>query len=279
MQLIVESGATKSTWVLLDGNKAPEIQILPGINPTSNPSSVKAIKDYNLPSDINLDTIYFYGAGVSSSVAIDSLSKAVHAHFDCDDVYLEHDMLAASRSVSDGTPSIVSILGTGTNTVIYDGHQPLESFKALGYLFGDYGSGFYIGKLLLRAYFTKSMSEDDRNLFFKEYVEGKDDILFRIYSSEKPNFETAKLTKFLSKSSKELKAHVLNAAFSAFFENQIIPIADHQQYPLNFVGSIAAVFEQELRTSANNYGLDIHKIVANPIDGLLEYHRNNKKKN
>lgn len=275
MKLIIESGATKSTWVVTDDGQIIDEQVLAGINPTSNPSSVDTIKQYNTPSDLDLESIHFYGAGVSSKVAIDLLKLNMENHFDCSEISLEHDILAAARSISHSEESIVSILGTGTNTVVFDGENIAQSFKALGYLYGDYGSGFHIGKSLIRAYFTKRMSQQDEALFSKEYIEGKPDFLFRIYKSERPNFETARLSRFLNSCSAELKKSILNETFESFFVNQILPIENYKNYKLNFVGSISAHFETELRETADNYGVIIDKVVSNPIKGLIYYHKLN----
>ena len=275
MKLIVESGATKSTWVLLDRGEIYDKKVLEGINPTSNPTSVKYVDRFDSRGKDQVKEVHFYGAGVSSPVAIDLLSGSIRKNFDCDIINLEHDILAAARSVSDGSPSIVSILGTGTNTVVYDGSQIVKSFKALGYLFGDYGSGFHIGKELLKAYFTGAMSLADEERFAERHVRGQDDLLFRIYDSERPNFETAKLSRFLEIASAELKDKILNHCFESFFHNQIMHISECSELPLRFVGSIAAVFRDELTKCAVKHGLNIDVIEGNPIDGLIAYHNKN----
>lgn len=274
MKLIVESGATKSTWVLLKSGQRVDTRILKGINPTSNPSSVDYVSNYEHPDKDQVTSIHFYGAGVSSPVAVDHLKKSINAHFSCDTVELEHDILAAARSVSHGQSSIVSILGTGTNTVVFDGTHITQSFKALGYMFADYGSGFHIGKQLLRAYYGNKMSSEDAGNFKKSYLEGKDDLLFRIYNSPRPNFETAQLSRFLDQASEALKRNILDECFERFFKHQILPIEGYKAYPLNFVGSIAAVFEEDLRRVASRYELEISIIEGNPINGLLDYHNN-----
>lgn len=275
MKLIVESGATKSTWVAIKAGKIIEQQVIEGINPTSNPISVKYISNYKIPAKEEVQTIHFYGAGVSSPVAKELLEQSLKEHFGAIEFHLDHDILAAARSVSDGEESIVSILGTGTNTVVFDGKQVTQSFKALAYMFGDYGSGFHMGKILVQRYYEKRMSQADLDLFKKEYVEGKPDLLFRIYNADKPNFVTAALSRFLEKSSTDLKAKVVNEAFKMFFEKQILHIENAKTYKLNFVGSIAGVFEKELRAMADSLGLTIDKINGNPIDGLVKYHSKN----
>ena len=274
MKLIVESGATKSTWVLLDQGVIVDRQILKGINPTTNPSSLAVIEGYTSPHINAIQSIYYYGAGVSASEAHAALISNLSEYFNIQSIYIERDSLAACRSVSEGKASIVSILGTGMNVVVYDGNEINHSCKSLGYLFGDEGSGYYIGKLILQAYFNGKMVATDAKAFESAYLTDQQDLIFKIYNSARPNYETAQLTRFLSSSTRVFKKDILHKAFNHFFENQIVTIDNHQAYTLNFVGSISQIFEAELRAVAADYKLIIDKIVGDPIDGLVNFHRN-----
>lgn len=273
MKLIVESGATKSTWVLLDGKEVKNQQLLTGINPTNNPSSVDTVLDYKLPENADVKSVYFYGAGASSTEANKRVTDRLLDKFGKIDTYIEHDIVAAARSVSDGVPSIVSILGTGTNTIVFDGVNVKSSRKALGYIFADYGSGFYLGKLVMRYYYEHLMSDMDTQLFRQKYIRDGEDLVYKVYNHEKPNYYVAQFTYFLSDCSPELRQAIVSEAFSAFYEKQILPIKECKSLPLNFVGSVSSVFEIELRSIGLGYGLTIDKVVGNPIAGLIDYHR------
>ena len=272
MKLLVESGATKSTWLVLDGGIAIDRQVLNGVNPTSNPKSISVIKSYTSVYKKTIKSIDYYGAGVSTSRASTLLREALSEHFMVDKIRIEPDSLAACRSVSDGIPSIVAILGTGMNVVLYDGAQIIHSSKSLGYLFGDDGSGFYIGKLILQAYYAQKMSNTDSEAFKSQYISGQEDLIFKIYNSLRPNYETAQLTKFLAVCSSEFRKAILYRAFNHFFKNQVVTIDNHKAYPINFVGSVAKIFEIELREVALEYDFNIHKVIADPIDGLVRFY-------
>ncbi len=273
MKLIVESGATKSTWVLLDGQEVRDKQLLAGINPTNNPHSVDTILDYKLPDDAEVNTVFFYGAGASSQEANKRVTDKLSVRFGDVVAHIEHDILAAARSVSDGVPSIVSILGTGTNTVVYDGSNIKSSRKALGYIFADYGSGFYLGKLVMRYYYEYLMGDEDAQLFESMYMKDGEDLVYKVYNHGKPNYYIAQFTYFLSECSAELRKAIVTEAFKVFFEKQILPIKECKSLPLNFVGSVSSVFEEELRSIGEEYGLNIDQIVGNPIIGLIDFHR------
>lgn len=272
MKLIVESGSTKSRWVLLDGRNVVDEQLLPGINPTGNPNSLRHINDYILPKDRKIDNIYFYGAGVSNPQAIDALGSQLENHFGDIQIEMQHDILAAARSVSDGEASITSILGTGTNTVVFDGVKVVDSRKALGYLMADFGSGCHIGKILIWKYYNHLMDENDAMLFRQEYISEDMDFIYSLYQSDRPNFQIASMSRFLDMCSPLLKASVLSEAFSTFIEKQINTFTDHQKLPLHFVGSISSVFRNELETVVTNSGFKMGRVSGNPMDGLIAYH-------
>ncbi len=272
MKLIVESGSTKSKWMLLDKGKVVDEQLLSGINATSNPNSLIHISEYKLAEEAKINEIFFYGAGVSSDDARAHLGKALKSKFGEVDVAMLHDILAAARSMSDGAKSITSILGTGTNTVVFDGEHIVENRKALGYLMADYGSGFHIGKILIWKYYNFLMTEEDTALFKEKYISEGKDFIFSIYTSDKPNFEIASISRFLKDCSSSLMEQVLDEAFTAFVQNQIRPLDGHAHLPLHFVGSISEVFKDQLEAVIRREGLVMGKVSGDPSPGLIAYH-------
>lgn len=277
MELLIESGATKSTWVLFGKTQIKDKQVLEGINPTSNPSSVTIINSYSIPQGIGIQKIHYYGAGASNDSAKNLLIINLKKKFGEVNCEIDTDILAAARAVSSNEKSIVSILGTGTNTVLFDGNKIARGFRSLGYIFGDFGSGFHLGKLLIRAYYNDEMAVSDKRFFSEQYIDGKEDLIFSIYNAKKPNFVVGSYAKFLDHCSDNLRKQIIEEAFVSFFEKKIEILPDSQGLKLNFVGSVAKVFEKELRSIATNNGHEVDKIVANPIDGLIDFHQSRMK--
>ncbi len=272
MKLIVESGSTKSKWILLDNRKVIDEQLLPGINATSNPKSVALVSEYNQLKTAQIEEIYFYGAGVSSDDARAKLLQSLQAKFGEVKIEMLHDILAAARAMSDGNRSITSILGTGTNTVVFDGSKIVDSRKALGFLMADFGSGFHIGKILIWKYYNYLMNSEDAALFMKRYISEGKDFIYSLYTSDKPNFEIASLSRFLESCSSGLKSKVLDEAFTSFVIHQIRPLKGHEDLPLHFVGSISEVFKDELQSVLKREGLKLGNINGDPSPGLIAYH-------
>lgn len=56
------------------------------------------------------------------------------------------DLLGAARGLFIDQPGLPCILGTGSNSCIYDGAEIVDNVKSLGFILGDEGSGAFIGK-------------------------------------------------------------------------------------------------------------------------------------
>lgn len=271
MILIVDSGGTKSKWVALKNGDMLSSYYFNGINVTSNPDSIKYVASLNDESQFEFQKVFFYGAGLKAKASQEKMKAELTKYWPKAEIHTITDILGAARAVSAGEKSIVSILGTGTNTGVFDGEDIVQAIPALGYLFGDPGSGFDIGKRLYSAFANKAMKESEYERFKERYIE-HDSYVTDIYKQEKPNQYIAKVSHFLHYSSPELKEQILTPSFLSFFKEQIQPIANSKDYKLNFVGSIAKAFETKLRTIGEAMGYQIDKIVKDPMDGLIKYH-------
>src|SRR5690606_17201607 len=103
--------------------------------------------------------VYFYGAGCSADFLKEIVRNGFKNFFSKADILVDHDLLAACYAVYRGTPAIVCILGTGSNACYFDGKDLKEATPSLAYILGDEGSGSYMGKKLLHAYFSKKMPQ------------------------------------------------------------------------------------------------------------------------
>src|SRR5690606_3640922 len=105
-----------------------------------------------LPEDLPLEEItevYYYGAGVHSDDKADIIKDAFSKFFTKAQLSIGHDLLAAARALLGTNAGFAAILGTGTNTCIYDGEDITLNIDSAAYILGDEGSGSYIGKKLL----------------------------------------------------------------------------------------------------------------------------------
>ena len=165
MIFIIESGSTKSDWVLIDDKNNQSFYKTIGFNPYFHSSAIidsEIRKNAELIALVDeIDRIYFYGAGCSSEELNNIVHNGLSSVFTSAKIIVEHDLLACAYATYDGSPGISCILGTGSNSCYFDGNDLIEEVPALGYVLGDEGSGSYFGKFLLSSYlYNKATGRD-----------------------------------------------------------------------------------------------------------------------
>ncbi|MGE0561552.1 MAG: BadF/BadG/BcrA/BcrD ATPase family protein [Flavobacteriales bacterium] len=276
MKLIADSGSTKTDWRLVDSNNKIESFQTIGFNPYHisndeilaelNKSTLKSVKQ-------EIKEVVFYGAGCSSPAKSNEIKKALQQFFIQATVSVDHDLLAAARALCGHGKGMVAILGTGSNTCLFDGENITANVSALGYILGDEGSGSYIGKTFIQALLNKELSKEMEDNFKQQYNLTLTDVLDAVYKKPLPNRFLAQFAKFIyeNKTSPEITTLIENC-FQAFFEKHICKYENYQQYPLNIVGSIGFVFKNEIENVAKNYNVKIGKVIKQPIDELVKFH-------
>src|SRR5688572_15526426 len=156
MIIIADGGSTKTNWCLLNEEGHKIYFNTEGYNPYfSDTVYIIDSLNKNMPQDIayeKVDEVHYYGAGVHNDEKAEIVKKALEMHFPNANVYVGHDLLAAARALLGNEKGFAAILGTGTNTCIYDGRDVAFNIDSLAYILGDEGSGCYIGKKLIADY-------------------------------------------------------------------------------------------------------------------------------
>ena len=183
MVLIVESGSTKSDWVLLSPENKQDVYSSMGFNPYFHSSAVienELRRHAELMSHAEkIQQIYFYGAGCSSSEMNDIVKLGLTNVFTNAHIHIDHDLIACAYATYSGNPSICCIIGTGSNSCYFDGETISEVVPALGYILGDEGSGTYFGKKLLSAFLYHQLPKHVEEDFVKEYASIKTNYFFK----------------------------------------------------------------------------------------------------
>lgn len=277
MILIADSGATKTHWVLIDGEKVVKEVYTPGFNPYYYPTEEfeRSIED-SLKKDIpeNQPThVYFYGSGISSESNKNIVKKAILKSFPQVVVNTYHDLTGAAVALLGNTKGVACILGTGSNSCLWDGDKILEAVPSLGYFLGDEGSGTYMGKLLVRDVLIGDADDEISNLFYENNKLDFSKTLDRIYKEENPNRLFAAQTKFLRNylENKYVK-QIVKKTFTDFVNVQLLKYSNVKNLPVCFTGSIAANFNNLLEEVLNENGIELGKIMKEPMQGMIEYH-------
>ena len=278
MNIIADSGSTKTAWCLSCGNQIIKQFETAGINPffQTEEEITAQLKETLLPQIVcnDVENVYFYGAGCADPVKNNALGEVLKSVIGAKTAFVASDMLGAARGLLGRERGIACILGTGANSGVYDGEALVKGVYAGGYILGDEGSGGVLGKLLISDWVKKQMPQDIYDALTEEYGLTYLGIVDRVYKQPFPNRWLAQFTKFMSaRRENEYIHNLLVGAFKAFFERNIKQYEEWKELEVGFIGSIAFYFNAELREAAEMCGIKLGKVMQNPIDGLVEYHK------
>ncbi len=135
MKIIAESSSTRTEWALLDGTEIVEHAFTTGLNPffQTRREISHAIR-LELPEAFfrrRWDHVYFYGAGCSSKEKTKIMESSLVAQFKTP-VTVESDLLGAARGLLVREAGLACILGTGSNSCLYNGSEIVKTVAPLG---------------------------------------------------------------------------------------------------------------------------------------------------
>jgi N-acetylglucosamine kinase-like BadF-type ATPase len=279
--LIADSGSTKTQWRCIENNGNTYSFSTAGFNPffwTSEEIYSEIKKKF--PENIKhlrteIKQIFFYGAGCSNKNRNQIVHNALSKHFPKSKIEVEHDLLGAARAICGRKKGIACILGTGSNSCLYDGKKITKQIGGMGYILGDEGSGAHIGLTFIKTLLNDELPKTIRKSFFQKYRVSRDEIIESVYNKKHPNRFLATYTKFIHTHIDEAILHsIVLSCFRQFFEKHICKYENYKNVRAGFVGSIAFHFKDILMKVAREKNVLIGKIIENPIDELVKYHLN-----
>lgn len=283
--LIVDSGSTKTSWCfafLPDTKSADGARTVTteGLNPSvmsAEEVEEKIAKALNhclqslSISAADVDNVFFYGAGCIAGRTV-VVSESIQSILVDARIYVADDLLGAARALCGHKAGIACILGTGSNSCLYNGENIVAHTPALGYVLGDEGSGAVLGRKFLNAVLKQTLPEYIRKRFLQESGLDMAEVINRVYRSPAPNRFLASMSKYIHGylDEKEVRDIVIGN-FEDFIRNNILAYGDEFR-TINVVGSIAYHYKEQLTEAAGRNGFQIGKIIKSPIEGLMEYH-------
>jgi hypothetical protein len=225
-------------------------------------------KELNTPG-----SIYFYGSGCKAEENRSLITSILHRYFPDSVVNVEHDLTGAARSLAQNKPAIICILGTGSNSCLYDGKGIVDNMISLGSVLGDEGSGAVMRKELLQKYLYRKLPEELNQAFEKSLDMDPYELLNHVYMKPYPNRFLAKFTRFIH----DHRDHpfirpLLLSQLGSFMQRNILEY-DRPDLEVHFLGSIAYYFEAEIREIANQERIRLGNISQEALTGLIRYHR------
>lgn len=276
MILVADSGSTKTEWCLADKGTRVKTILTKGINPVfESEEDIKIELSKNLlPSleGVAIEAVHFFGAGCAYEEVNKIVENAISALLKVP-VEVQSDLLCAARSLFGRNKGIACILGTGSNSCLYDGCDIVSNISPLGFILGDEGSGAVLGKLLVGACLKNQLGKDMEKKFLERFHLSRPEIIDRVYRKPFPNRFLAGLSVFLNENIDNPDVRTLvRRSFDEFFLKNVMQYADYQMLKVSFVGSIAWYYQDILKEVAAGRGIHVGTIVQAPMDGLLAYY-------
>lgn len=279
MIVIADSGSTKTDWRCVTTSGEILQTRTTGLNPyfTNNEALCDALDQGPMQAfdATSVNELHFYGSGLSSADAIDRYKHVLGEKFPNAELYLEHDLLGAARALCQHGPGVAVILGTGSNSCVFDGENIVQNIASAGYILGDEGSGADLGKRLVKAFLANELPTDLHDSFKQTYGVDRELILWRVYSQPQPNRFLASFVPFLLKNKRNpVVVKLIDQAFDELFSRYLSRYDEAKLLPINACGSIAWYFLPFFRSKCEAYGMKLGNVIQEPIAALTHYHFN-----
>lgn len=266
MLLVADSGSTKTDWMI-----SGELITAQGINPVTMVDEDITARIPVFPG-ISVSEVFFYGAGCVEPFS-QRVRQALAQVFPQATIHVESDLLGAAHALFGHQPGIACILGTGSNTCLYDGKSITDNIPPLGYILGDEGSGAVLGKLFLNKLFKRELPDSLSQSFFQWSQLTYAEIIDKVYRQPAANRFLASLSPFIHEHLDEPAISILvYEHFNAFVRKNVLKY-QRPDLCVSFVGSIAEHYRDVLSNTLQANDLQLGEILSRPIERLWTYHQ------
>lgn len=293
MILIVESGATKCDWCAVEPKGKPVSVRTAGMNlATMSANAIRPIiseaiaafgtRIPDFGTERQIDEIHFYAAGLLTRPrepvpeSARALDEVFHSLFAGAVFEYASDLLDAARAVCGRKAGIAAILGTGSNSCLYDGTDIVKNVRSAGFILGDEGGGARLGKLFLSDFLKGLVPEPVSSRFASAFPVDYMTVVRNVYRGDAPSKYLGSFAPWILEhyESSEYVRELVDGNFRDFIERALKQY-DLARYPVGVVGGYGHAHQDILRKVAEPYGIRFSKIIAAPMEGLVDYHANN----
>lgn len=276
MILIADSGSTKTEWCIAEKGASLRQITTAGTNPYFQTQAEidDEIKNTLCPAiaPYPVEAVYFYGAGCAFPEKNRMIAGAIRSYLPVR-VEVYSDLAGAARSLCGKEAGIACILGTGSNSCLYDGTDIIRHTPPLGYILGDEGSGAALGKQLASDCLKRQLPDALCRKFLQQYELTSEILLERVYKQPFPNRFLAGLSRFLWENITEQPIYnLVYDSFRSFLVRNVLAYERCETYPIHFTGSVAYYYKEVLKAAAISLHLTLGKVEKTPMPGLVSYH-------
>ena len=269
MQLIVDCGATKTDWGIVEAGKVVRSVRTPGFNLMQTPEETLNAILNQAAQEIGpgVEEVHFYAAGLVGESPVD-LGK----WFPGAPIEYASDLLGAARAVCGHAPGVAAILGTGANTCEFDGKDIVWKVNCGGFILGDEGSGAVLGKLFITDYLKDYMPEELRKEFTTKYQLDYVSIVKNVYGGTAPARFLGGFAPYILShyQDSEYVRRLVDGNFRALFERTLRKY--DKSLPVGVVGGFGFACKDIILRLGDAYGVKFSRFMATPTEGLVEYH-------
>ena len=283
MRIIVESGATKTSWRALCDDGSVRSAQTAGLSPTClDDDHIRGIMREAMPvlnpEGRTVSQIFFYGAGLVSPEAAAPVMSALEMWCPFAQVEFHSDIVAAARALWGDGSGVVAIMGTGSNSCLYEDGKVVRNIRPGGYVLGDEGSGVALGRAFMADYIKGLVPEDISAEFDKEFGLDYAGIVRKVYKEQAASAFMGSVAPFVMKHiGNQYVNELVKDCLEAFLKRSLSRYCQGASdstaaRKVGVVGSFGCACESLLHALAPAYGLDIVKFIKSPIDELVLYH-------
>lgn len=274
--LIADSGSTKTDWALISDASVKQYKT-EGLNPHyhSTESFKRVIKEELLPkiNCTSITHIMFYGAGCDNHAKNNEIRDIFNLSFPTAKTDIFEDLFGAARACCLDKPGIICILGTGSNSCLYNGNQIIEQIPSLGFILGDEGSAGSFGKELINRYYRDEIPEDLRCQLEYYYDMQLNHIFEGIFEKKQMSRFVASYSAFLGKhSGHTFVNNMLRKGFDKFITQIVLKYRNPHTYDINFVGSLGHAYQHLLKELLSSHQLTPGIFIKSPMKRLIKFH-------
>lgn len=283
MRIIVESGATKTSWRALCDDGSVRSAQTAGLSPTClDDDHIRGIMREAMPvlnpEGRTVSQIFFYGAGLVSPEAAAPVMSALEMWCPFAQVEFHSDIVAAARALWGDGSGVVAIMGTGSNSCLYEDGKVVRNIRPGGYVLGDEGSGVALGRAFLADYIKGLVPEDISAEFDKEFGLDYAGIVRKVYKEQAASAFMGSVAPFVMKHiGNQYVNELVKDCLEAFLKRSLSRYCQGASdstaaRKVGVVGSFGCACESLLHALAPAYDLDFVKFIKSPIDELVLYH-------
>ena len=276
MIIIADSGATKTAWRSVGSDRLERSVQTVGMNPSClDDETCRAIVREAVPvlnpSGESVEAVFFYGAGLVSQEAAAPIAAALEMWCPFARLEFHSDLLGAARALFGDGNGIAAIMGTGSNSCLYEDGKIVSNIRPGGFILGDEGSGAALGKALLSDFVKGLLPSDIEAEFVAEYGLDYPAVVRKVYREPAASAFLASFAPFLmERISHPYVSTLVEGCMDAFVRRSLARYGDCRN--VGVVGSLGCACEDILRRIGSGYGLEFTKFIKNPIDELVRYH-------